>query len=194
MKTVRWAVVISLGLAAGLLSSCGTPPPTASVQHSAVLGSTGETVSIRSLFHQGRFWWRRGAGPWQQSSWAQPPSRLPIPLRDTLGWTQALVSGEWPGSPVPTGWADWAGHIQAPVGWVIGADPANGGPPHPLTVTVFLPEKAPYQGYGVLSVFWSDAHGRWHASVSEPKSLPASTNLNWDWAGNPRHRPVKSKG
>ena len=174
---------LTVGCATGLialLTGCGTLP-SGVAQHTVVLGSTQESITVALPVIRGHLWWRTENQGWQRLSWKAPPATLPTPLRDTVAWTHDLSEGQWPGTPLPSTWAAWAGHVGSPSGWLVTNVPANGGPAHPVAIDVFLPEKAPYHGYGVLSVFWTEQRGHWLATVRNPEALPATTNLHTLW-------------
>ncbi len=134
-------------------------------------------------FPRGIIWWKKGTGPWQQTVWHQPTASMPIPIRDTLEWTQELVAGQWPGAPVPSAWADWADHLRAPVAMVARTDAAPHGTPPPLTLTMVMPEKPPYHGDGLFGVFWTaSTTGRWTPQVESPNTWPLHAPLARLWS------------
>ena len=177
--TWRWFMAGSVIVL--MAAGCGTASPSGLANQSVILGSTHQSVTVALPVSQGRVWWRVGSRRWQQSPVEVPPATMPTPLRQTLAWAQELAAGQWPGTPLPNDWAAWAGHVGSPRGWLVTNVPANGGPAHPVAIDVFLPEKAPYHGYGVLSVFWTEQRGHWLATVRNPEALPATTNLHTLW-------------
>ncbi len=188
---------LGTGLAIGLvlLAGCGTAAapshPPGSARQTVWLGSSAQSVTVMPRFVRGTVWWRLGAEPWRHSAWNHPPASLPTPLRTTLDWMRELHQGQWPGSPVPMTWAAWAGHVGAPLGWVMFPEPANGGPAHPLSILVILPQKSPYHGYGKFFVLWTDTHGQWqatvHGPVAEPADIGSQLGLLWHESTSAAH-------
>ena len=156
----------------GLFTAAVSPPGAA--RQTVVLGSSRHTVTVYPPFVHGQVWWKSGSGSWSHASWTHLPATLPQPLRTTLGWLRALHQGSWPGPPLPSTWAAWAGHVGAPLGWVVFPEPANGGPPHPISILAIVPQTAPYHGYGKFFVLWTETRGHWQATVHGPVAEPSS--------------------
>ena len=170
----QWvAIILLLGYLGYLVALFGRQPP-GPARQTAVLGFSAQQVSVYPRFVRGSVWWRVNSGYWHSTPWTQLSPTMPTPLRETLGWMQELHAGTWPGPPVPALWAAWAGHVGAPLGWVVFPEPANGGPAHPLSIVVIVPQKAPYTGYGKFFVLWTDVQGHWQAVVANPVALPDS--------------------
>ncbi len=162
--------LMAVGVAGLLLSVSGSAwRPALKNQEAPVrFRSALPTLTVARIFSQGVVTWRQGAGRWRQSLWTNPPSSMPTPLRVSLGWVQDLVSGQWPGPPLPASWAAWAGHVEVPRGWVVG--PTSGRSPG-LSVLIILPARAPYQGAGAWYSVWTAHGGHWTVAVAPPTAL-----------------------
>lgn len=173
----RWILAVLLG--AGLLTGCGRLTPPTSVTQTAQLGPHGPTVTVIPVLAHGQVWWRVGRGPWQHAPWTALPPSLPWPLRQSLAGLHAIVTGVWPGPPWPAAWAVWAGHITAPIAWTVAPEPANGGPPDPVSVQLYVRAKPPLTGCGKAYLLWTWRRGQWTVAIMTPTRLAACGPATW---------------
>lgn len=196
---IRWGTL--RGVAAGGLlmlglTGYGTPTPLSATQDVVTLGSTGVQLTTVPRFVHGIVWWQIHGWPWHHTAWNMPTTTMPTPLKVSLTWADDLVAGQWPGAPPAPSWAVWAGHVGPPLGWVVWPESSNGGPAHPLSVLVILPEKAPYRGYGTFFLTWTYHADYWRAQVANPQTIAPSSHLRRLWTDStvPRRQRLHTKG
>lgn len=178
---VLGGIVVGCGL---IISACGVaPPPGARNVAPWHTAHSRATLSVVPRFYQGHVYWRLSPGPWHQTPWNTPSTAMPRPLRQSLQWITELHAGIWPGSPVPAIWAQWAGHVGAPLGWQLWPQPPGPHGRPVVSLAIFFPERAPYHGIAKLTTWWTEnAQHQWVAQhVNSPTVLPVGLSLTTIW-------------